>query len=342
MAIEHEAQRHWQIPKEPSESDEVSRAEDAWFREEIGESSPSDVSEYIEELPCRDLTAGHDWFDREIEELKELPTPVPPEASEDAEQVPLYESTGREPAEAAIENAIAATMQQVDRALTAEEEAELARERRTRTLGRLAQHLLQSGNNVDLLLTKATAHPDNEQYYLGEAAVLACATLQQVWRTRIFFRAIRMLAEVWDRDVGEIDSVFAEFDRFLEIERKLLIAIGMSETSANRITMNCREVLESARAGIVSPRRFFEAIAEVTRETCETAGDLRQRTIQASERERAKRRVVRAGQAIFGIGFAALNASVFAAGFTSPLPPAMAAVSSVFGAELIKAALRDS
>lgn len=230
-----------------------------------------------------------------------------------------------------------------DAGLDAQQRALVAEEKKKRSLAFFAKHLVYAADRIDSFLDSVQVRPQEGQDSLRKAAVYACAALRKVLETDYLRTAIKLLAGVRNRHLDDFRAALVEFDRFLEVEKRLLEAMGTSPRLIDEIVANCRRVIEDARKGELSRRGLFKALALVTRVTCEGASELKHGREAALNRRRQREMVKGASITAGGIALAMVNASVFAAGFVSSdfFSPGIAAASGAVGSAMVEVALQD-
>jgi hypothetical protein len=200
----------------------------------------------------------------------------------------------------------------------------------------LETYLINAANEMNLLLSKAPAHPEREQDHLREAAFIACNTLKQLSSDREFYRAVEQLAERQSENASDLDAITgdsAHFESFLRVEREIMIRAGITPELADHLLNKARELIQAVRSHSAEPQEVFAAFNAIRDRVCDLALSLQQQRQDRKTREWSKMFVLRVTFAVGGAALIGLNVSQLAVSLG--LTAVGAAVSGAIGSTLI-------
>jgi hypothetical protein len=126
---------------------------------------------------------------------------------------------------------------------------------------------------------------------------------------------------------------------FLRTEPELLHAAGLSDGAIRSLMDAGRETLTACASATLDVAQLYVGLVRLERRICGRAAQIRHMANEKDMRSAAERVVARGAVGVGGAAIVAINAGGVVA---VPITAAMAAVSAVFGGELVKAAIGAS
>lgn len=155
-------------------------------------------------------------------------------------------------------------------------------------------YLVHPTNEMRRLLVQAEVHPEQEKYYLTEAACLGCRILTELLNEPDYTRVVETLTGDPTQYMPAVQAIAADPEQFAEFvwrEYQVLIDGGLSRALADDILKECLKIAKAVRTGEVDPQRIGEAINTLRGEGCRLADSLKKQAQEEKIRTRTKRRV---------------------------------------------------
>lgn len=197
------------------------------------------------------------------------------------------------------------------------------------------RYLSSAIDRINDKLELARAHPE-EHHRLGEASSIGCYTLEWLGNDPDFLRDIRLLATLKEEnldDMKEIVSDFSDFERFLRIEREILLQAGLRSNTAMWLIDLCR----SLRGEVVddffppnSTEQLIETISNRISKLREQACHMADVQVKRAEQAIVYKRLLMGmgGALLVGLNVGTVATTI---GLTAPA----AALSGAFGVAII-------
>ena len=195
-------------------------------------------------------------------------------------------------------------------------------------------YLVTATNDMFVVLAHS---PEPSQVELREAFTIGCKALKRLEGDDEFIEAISLLRKRRVAHIQDFKSIVTDVNHFtqgfLEIERKVMLAAGLSENSWSYVSRFAREVRVHINEDRVNVDALRKAIAGLRSVACDIADQLHTTVQKAEEHKRARNTLGRVALGIGGAAVIGVNASVLAA--TVGLSTAGSAVSAAVGGGLI-------
>jgi hypothetical protein len=210
----------------------------------------------------------------------------------------------------------------------------------------LARELVAATRQMDESLTlyrvdRSIGSRDSESR-LVQSATTGCSLLSN----DVYVRALEDDALTFrDRrrrhrkDMQSIMGSSSHFDKFLELEKSLLVEAGTDPRLADVIIARCRDSREAAKNGRFDAGAFRDALGELRLAVCGVLADLRKAALDQQRQDQTFRRLAAVRGGVFGCVVVGLDASSLVT--TVGLSAAGAAVSIAVGGAIVSQALTD-
>jgi hypothetical protein len=200
---------------------------------------------------------------------------------------------------------------------------------------RYQRYLSSSINRANEKVELARAYPD-ECHRLGEALHIGCYTLEWLIEDRDFRNDLEFVFSLKGQTVQEFQEIindFTDFERFLIVEKEILIRSGLRGDTAQWLIEWCRNLRSIVNNNEISIDEVLSKINLLRAQVCTTAEEQMSLVKQATLHKRI----------MMGMGGAllvGLNVGVVAATFGLTAPAA--ALSGALGAAIITTATEVS
>jgi hypothetical protein len=206
-------------------------------------------------------------------------------------------------------------------------------------------YVVESSNQMNLLLIKAELDSDQQGNEIVEAAVIGCRTLKQLADDSDFRRTVERMTDLRLDRLGSTTQEFKDiledvdkFERFLCLEQEVLLAGGITADLAEKLVDQCLATVNQLKKGVPTPDEVFEGIRTLRDQACDRSRTL---VAQSANTRKASEMESQLWKITMGLGGAALIGLNAAIAATTAIPSvgltaAGAAVSAAFGGNIIK------
>jgi len=221
-------------------------------------------------------------------------------------------------------------------------------------------YVVETINQMNLLLVRSDTHSKQRQDYLLEAAVLGCRTLKQLSGDPGFSSTVEEFADVriikgflegasdeYKRRESEKVDQFRTimensdyFATFLDLEREVMVKAGLSVDIVDSLIKSSRESIEDVQRRARPASEVIETVRLLRDRACILSDDLINEAKDEDRWEGVKERIKKVILGLGGVALIGLNASTLAA--SVGITAAGSAVSAALGAVFIHNAATDA
>jgi hypothetical protein len=220
-------------------------------------------------------------------------------------------------------------------------------------------YVVETINQMNLLLVRSDTHSKQRQDYLLEAAVLGCRTLKQLSGDTGFSSTVEEFADVriikgflerasddYKRRESEKVDQFRTiiensdcFATFLDLELEVMVKAGLSVDIVDSLIKSSRESIEDVQKRAKPASEVIETVRLLRDRACLLSDDLINEAKDEDRWEGVKERIKKVILGLGGVALIGLNASSLAA--SVGITAAGSAVSAALGAVFITSAAAD-